>query len=95
MSFLYLSIETPARKKMTPKIVKAQGLRLTKLFPNIPKTPNTRAIIPPIVNTNAKILIIIYFGCFYKNMNNINIQKNKDELKLIHRYKLLVVNRLF
>lgn len=53
-------METPAKKKIPPSMVRAQGLRATKLFPKIPSTPSIRATMPPIVRINAKILIIIY-----------------------------------
>lgn len=63
-SFRYLSIDTPEIKKMPPKIAMAHGLKDTKLFPKMPKTPRIRAIIPPMVSINASTLIIIFV--FYR-----------------------------
>lgn len=59
VSFLYLSIETPAKKNTNPNIVIAQGLKVTKLFPKIPKTPSINPTIPAMVNMNANMRIII------------------------------------
>lgn len=59
-SFRYFNIDTPAIKNTPPRMVSAHGLNDVKLFPNIPNTPNIKAIMPPMASTNAKILIIEY-----------------------------------
>lgn len=58
VSLRYLSIETPAIKKIPPKMVSAQGLNETILFPKMPKTPKIKAIMPPKVKISANIRII-------------------------------------
>ena len=57
----YFSIETPAIKKMPPKMDNAHGFNDVIGVPKIPKTPKIKPAIPAMVKTNAKILIIIKF----------------------------------
>ena len=67
-------MDTPAIKKIIPKMANAQGLNVAIIgVPKIPKTPKINPAIPTSVKTNANILIIINLD-FFKNKNNLNSQ---------------------